>query len=207
MSGDVHVRICEGLRVRFPRATLLVVTAASKELLENKVIPILVKALACVGLELSEEKTRITQINEGFDFLGFNVRKYRDGKLLIKPAKANIKRFLQEIRTIIKNGVALPTEQLIHTLNSRLTGWVNDYRTVVSSKVFAKIDSEIFQALQRRGYKRHARKGKHWIVKKYFTRLGEDNWVFHCKVKDKEGKSKLLYEERNEYKDTTSRQN
>ena len=170
-----------------------VVTAASKELLENNVIPILVKALAKVGLELSVEKTRITQINDGFDFIGFNVRKYRDGKLLIKPAKANIKRFLQEIRTIIKKGVALPTEQLIHMLNSRLTGWVNYYRTVVSSKVFAKIDSEIFQALQRWGYKRHARKGKRWIVKKYFTTLGEDNWVFHCKVKDKECKSKLLY--------------
>jgi len=117
-----------------------VVTAASKELLEGKVIPTLTEALAKVGLELSIEKTKITRIDEGFDFLGFNVRKYKDGKLLIKPAKANVIRFLKEIRTIIKKGVALPTEQLIHTLNSRLTGWVNYYRTVVSSKVFAKID-------------------------------------------------------------------
>jgi len=170
-----------------------VVTAASKELLEGKVIPTLTEALAKVGLELSAEKTKITRIDEGFDFLGFNVRKYKDGKLLIKPAKANVTRFLKEIRTIIKQGVALPTEQLIHTLNSRLTGWVNYYRTVVSSEVFAKIDHEIFFAHLRWAYKRHARKGKKWIVNKYFTTLGGDNWRFHCTVEDKKGNPKTLY--------------
>ena len=170
-----------------------VVTAASKELLEGKVIPTLTEALAKVGLELSTEKTKITRIDEGFDFLGFNVRKYKDGKLLIKPAKANVIRFLKEIRTIIKKGVALPTEQLIHTLNSRLTGWVNYYRTVVSSKVFAKVDHEIFFALLRWACKRHARKGKKWIVNKYFTTLGGDHWRFHCTVEDKKGNPKTLY--------------
>ena len=109
-----------------------VITALSKELLTDKVIPKLKEALTKVGLELSSTKTKITHINDGFDFLGFNVRKYKNGKLLIKPAKANIKRFLSEIRTTIKKGVALPTEQLIHTLNSRLTGWVNYYRASVA---------------------------------------------------------------------------
>jgi len=170
-----------------------VVTAASKELLTDKVMPILVDALANVGLELSPTKTKITHIDDGFDFLGFHVRKYKNGKLLIKPAKANVKRFLQEIRTTIKKGVALPTEQLIHTLNSRLTGWVNYYRTSVSSEVFAKVDHEIFQALMRWACKRHARKGKKWIVKKYFTRRGGDNWRFHCIVKDKKGEPKTLF--------------
>jgi len=170
-----------------------IVTAATKELLENKVKPILERRLACVGLELSNTKTKITHINDGFDFLGFNVRKYRNGKLLIKPAKANIKRFLKEIRTIIKKGVALPTEQLIHILNTRLTGWVNYYRSSVSSEVFSKVDHEIFQALMRMSYKRHARKGKNWIAKQYFTTLGGDNWRFHCITKDKKGKKKPLY--------------
>lgn len=128
-----------------------------------------------------------------FDFLGFNVRKYTNGKLLIKPAKANIKTFLKEIRTTIKKSVALPTEHLIHTLNSRLTGWVNYYRTSVSSKVFSTIDHELFAALLRWGMKRHARKGKRWIVKHYFTALGGNNWRFYCTIKDKEGKPKLLY--------------
>jgi RNA-directed DNA polymerase len=170
-----------------------VITASSKEVLTNKVIPLLTKALAKVGLELSSTKTKITHIDDGFDFLGFNVRKYKNGKLLIKPAKANVIRFLQEIRATIEKGVALPTEQLIHTLNSRLTGWVNYYRTSVSSDVFAKIDHEIVHALLRWGMKRHARKGKKWIVKKYFTSFKGNNWQFHCMTEDKKGNPKPLY--------------
>ena len=170
-----------------------VVTASSKELLEEKVMPQLVQALAKVGLELSTSKTKITHINDGFDFLGFNVRKYKNGKLLIKPSKAGIKRFLKAIREIIKKGIAWTTEQLIYTLNNRITGWSNYYRTSVSSKVFAAIDHEIFAILLRWGYKRHARKGKRWIVKHYFTTIGGDHWRFYCKTKDKTGKQKLLY--------------
>lgn len=170
-----------------------VVTAASKELLEEKVMPLLVEALAKVGLELSTAKTKITYIDDGFDFLGFNVRKYKNGKLLIKPSKAGIKRFLKTIKEIIKKGVALPTEQLIHALNSRLTGWTNYYRSSVSSRVFSMIDNEIYHALMRWALKRHARKGKRWIVNKYFTTFGEDHWRFHCIIKDKAGKKKSLY--------------
>jgi RNA-directed DNA polymerase len=66
---------------------------------------------------------------------------------LIKPAKANVKRFLKEIKMIIRKGVAWKTEELIYTLNRRLTGWVNYYRSSVASKVFAKVDHEIIQAL------------------------------------------------------------
>jgi RNA-directed DNA polymerase len=67
-------------------------------------------------------KTKITHINDGFDFLGFNVRKHTDGKLLIKPAKANVKAFLQDIRTAIRKGVALPTEHLIHRDHTKSGG-------------------------------------------------------------------------------------
>jgi RNA-directed DNA polymerase len=63
-----------------------IVTANSKELLENKIQPVIEKFLKERGLTLSEEKTRITHIDEGFDFLGFNIRKYK-GKLLTKPSK------------------------------------------------------------------------------------------------------------------------
>jgi RNA-directed DNA polymerase len=170
-----------------------VVTAASQELLEQKVKPILEKALGKVGLELSTKKTKITHIKEGFDFLGFNVRKYRNGKLWIKPSKANITRFLRETRTLIKKGVAWPTDQLICALNDKITGWVNYYRTVVSSKVFSKIDNEIFLALKRWGLKRHARKGKRWIINHYYTRYKGDNWRFHCKFVDKRGNKRTRF--------------
>jgi RNA-directed DNA polymerase len=131
--------------------------------------------------------------NDGFDFLGFNVRKYENGKLLIKPSKESIKRLLKKIKEIIKKGIALPTELLIHSLNNCITGWVNYFRSSVSSDVFSTIDHEIFLALMRWGYKRHPRKGKRWIVKHYFTTLGGDHWRFYCKSKDKTGKQKLLY--------------
>ena len=170
-----------------------IVTAASKELLTDKVIPILKEALNEVGLELSEKKTRITMIEEGFDFLGFNVRKYKNGKLLIKPSKAGVTRFLQEIRALIKKSGGIPTEQLIRQLNPKITGWTNYYRTAVSSKIFAKIDAEIYLALYRWGLKRHPRKGKRWIIDQYFTRAGLNFWRFHCIIKDKEGNKKPLY--------------
>jgi len=169
-----------------------IVTAATKEILEDIILPILHSALKELGLELSMEKTKITHIKDGFDFLGFHFRKY-SGKLLIKPSKANIKSFLKEIKLVIKKCVALPTDKLIYTLNSRLTGWVNYYRTSVASKVFLTVDAEIFYSLMRWTLNRHHRKGKPWIVKKYFTSLGGDNWRFHCKIKDRTGKQKLLY--------------
>lgn len=170
-----------------------IVTADSKDVLENRILPRLVERLQTVGLELSMSKTKITSIDAGFDFLGFHFRKYSDGKLLIKPSKANIRTFLKEIKTLIRKSAALPTDKLIHALNLRLTGWINYYRSSVASKVFSMIDSEIFKALRRWAYKRHARKGKSWIVKKYFTRLGGDNWRFFCMSKDKNGNQKPLY--------------
>ena len=94
-----------------------VVTAASAELLKDEVMPKLVAFLKTVGLELSIEKTKITSIEEGFDFLGFNIRKYKDGKVITKPSKAGIKAFLKKVRDFIKKGVALPTHQLIYALN------------------------------------------------------------------------------------------
>jgi RNA-directed DNA polymerase len=170
-----------------------VVTAVSETLLKEKVIPILKEALSEVGLELSEEKTKITQITDGFDFLGFNIRKYKNGALLIKPSKAGVTRFLREIKCTIKLGIALPTEVLIHQLNQKLTGWVNYYRHAVSSKVFAKVDSEIFLALKRWCLKRHPRKGKRWIMRKYLKSVGNNHWRFYCVVKDKDAKKKFIY--------------
>jgi RNA-directed DNA polymerase len=200
LSGlEAKLRACTEYRRNKEKINMIayaddfIVTAASKDLLEKKVMPILVQALDKVGLELSTTKTKITHIDDGFDFLGFNVRKYRNGKLLIKPSKAGIKRFLKVTKEIIRKGVAMPVDQMIHNLNNRLTGWVNYYRSSVSSKVFRKIDNTIFLNLMRWAYKRHARKGKQWIVKKYFTSVGGDHWRFYCKTKDKYGKGKLLY--------------
>ena len=58
------------------------------------------------GLELSPKKTVITHVEKGFDFLGQNVRRYPNGKLLIKPSKKNVKTFLEGIRRTIKAALA-----------------------------------------------------------------------------------------------------
>jgi len=124
-------------------AVVFIVTAASEQLLIGKVIPTLKTSLKEVGLELSIEKSRITKIESGFDFLGFNIRKYHE-KLLIKPSKASIKSFLKDVRATIKSAGAQPTEILIHRLNQKITGWTNYYKGGVSSKIFASIDSKNF---------------------------------------------------------------
>jgi RNA-directed DNA polymerase len=123
-----------------------IITRASKEVLETKVKPAVVAFPKERGLELSDEKTRITHIDDGFAFLGFNVRKYA-GKLFIKPSKGTIKSFLDRIREIIKVNVATKTDDLIRQLNSKVRGWINYFRHVVAKKTFSYVDDQVFRAL------------------------------------------------------------
>ena len=91
-----------GLKMNMVRyADDFIITGTSKEWLEQKVKPAVVQFLAERGLVLSPEKTKITHISEGFDFLGQNVRKY-GGKLLIKPSARNVKAFLDRVRETIR---------------------------------------------------------------------------------------------------------
>ena len=119
------------------------------------------------GLSLSPEKTKITHINEGFDFLGMNIRKY-NSKLIIKPAKSSVKRFLADIRDIIKHNKTAKTENLIHLLNPKIRGWSNYYRHVCSKKTFNYVDNNIFESIWRWSVRRHPNKGTGWIKNKYF---------------------------------------
>lgn len=169
-----------------------VITAANEEVLNNKVIPTIKEFLAERGLELSKEKTKITHISQGVDFLGFNIRKY-NGKLLIKPSKGNIKSFLKEIKETIKSNIPLQTDKLIHLLNPKIIGWSNYYKSVVSSEIFSYVDHRTFKALISWINHRHPNKGKRWTFKKYFTSYRLNNWRFHARVKDREGEVKPLY--------------
>lgn len=163
-----------------------VITGNSKELLENIIKPAITGFLSERGLTLSEEKTAIVSISQGFDFLGFNVRKY-GSKLLIKPAKSSIKSFLEVMRKEIKAGIALPTASLIGLLNRKLTGWVNYYRHVVAKAIFSKIDSVIFWALYRMIRRKHSRKSKGWLYRKYYGSRGFRRWIFHASWRTKNG--------------------
>jgi len=165
----------------------LIVTGRTKELLENEVKPLVCEFLADRGLELSPEKTRITHIEEGFDFLGQNVRKY-NGKLLIKPSKKNVKSLLDKVRGIIKANKQTKAETLIVLLNPVVRGWAYYHRHVVSSATFSKIDSVVFDCLWRWARRRHPQKPSRWIFDKYFERLNGRRNVFHAKSLDKQGK-------------------
>jgi RNA-directed DNA polymerase len=169
-----------------------IVTASYKEILEEKVIPTIEGFLQERGLEISQEKSRICHIAEGFDFLGFNIRKYR-GKLLIKPSKASIKRFLKEIRNTIKVHKAVKTEDVINLLNPKIRGWVNYFRSSVSSKVFALIDHEIFKSMWHWMKRRHPGKSKSWVQGKYFKSLGLDRWQIYAATKTKDGRKYHLH--------------
>jgi RNA-directed DNA polymerase len=168
-----------------------VITGSSKELLENHIKPKVADFLKERGLELSEEKTKITHIDQGFDFLGHNVRKY-NGKLLIKPSKKNVKCFLKEIRRTIKTNSSVKTETLIYLLNPKIRGWANYFRHVVSSKVFSYVDDQIFRALFNWAKRRHPNKGIRWVEDKYYRSEGSRNWIFSAEVNKTGGQVKYV---------------
>jgi Retron-type reverse transcriptase len=145
--------------------------------LANMVLPLLENFLAERGLTLSPEKTRITHINDGFDFLGMNIRKYI-GKLLIKPSPQKVKEFLKRVRQTIKDNPTVSQRTLIWHLNPILKGWARYYRHVVSKKIFHKVSHEIWKALWRWACRRHPKKGTGWIRKKYFRSVNFRHWVF-----------------------------
>ncbi|PMN24258.1 group II intron reverse transcriptase/maturase [Vibrio splendidus] len=154
-----------------------VVTCSSKEVLVNDIKPLIAGFLAERGLALSEEKTKITHIDDGFDFLGFNHRKYK-GKLLIKPSKSNTLLFLRNLRELIKKHATIPVNDLIKLINPKLRGWANYYRHCVAKQIFGYVGHKLFQALWYWAVRRHPTKSKDWVVHKYFlNRKGQ--WQFH----------------------------
>lgn len=167
-----------------------IITGASREVLERKIKPAVEAFLRERGLKLSQEKTQITHIEHGFDFLGFNVRKY-NGKLLIKPSKKNVFSFLAKIRDIIRSNRTVAAVELIRKLNSKIRGWTNYYRHVVSKKTFAYIENQIFHAIWRWARRRHPNKGATWVKKKYFRTQGLRQWIFSAKTQHKQGQ--LIY--------------
>lgn len=154
-----------------------IITSAEKEVLEREIKPMLVEFLAERGLELSEEKTVITHIGDGFDFLGFNIRKFK-GVLLTQPSKKCVKKFLDGIRYTIDSNKSCRQETLIRLLNPKITGWANYYRCGASSKTFQRVDDQIFRKLWQWAKRRHPKKGKRWIANKYFHFYKTRRWRF-----------------------------
>jgi len=179
--------------IRYADDFVIVCASEQKaELIKEKIATFLKDS---IGLELSDEKTKITHISEGFDFLGFNVRKYtlrsprskyhQIGKLLIKPQKEKVINFLRRIQEVLNNNKTAKQESIIHMLNPMLQGFGMYYRFAVSKKTFSHIGSRLWTMLWRWAKRRHPKKSKKWIVKKYFETEGKRKWVFKDSIGNK----------------------
>jgi RNA-directed DNA polymerase len=134
-----------------------------------------------VGFTLSEEKTKITHIYKGFDFLGFNFRKYptkmKGGKvkytLSIRPQKEKVNNLLEDCKEILDSHKTATQQNIILLLTPKLVGWAMYYRHVVATRTFSRIDGKLWDKLYRWAKRRHRNKSKGWIMNKYFQRTSE----------------------------------
>jgi RNA-directed DNA polymerase len=153
-----------------------IVTGDSEALLREEVTPVVAAFLAERGLRVSEEKTRIVHIEEGFDFLGQNVRKYH-GKLSIKPAQKAVQKVLDHIRGMLTCHPMAKPATVIRRINPVLRGWVHDHRHVWSKQTFASVDVPIGQALTKWAQRRHPKQSKTWMKARSFASRGGHHGV------------------------------
>jgi len=165
-------------KVNFVRyADDFIITGSSKEQLENEVKPLVEQFMSERGLQLSPEKTCITHIENGFDFLGQNLRKY-GGKLLITPSKKNMHAFLEKVRDTIRSNRATKQEHLIKLLNPIIRGWAYYHRHIGANSAYRKVRMELWYSLWRWAARRHSNKSSSWIFHRYWDCYGESKRCF-----------------------------
>ncbi len=178
-------------KVNFMRyADDFIATGATEQILEQKVKPASAVFLTPRGLELSEQKTVITHISEGFNFLGHTLRRFGN-KLLTTPAKSNVKAFREKVRLCIQSARGQSQEKLLRKLNPLIRGWANYYRHGASKRTFDRLDYDIYWQLWRWAKRRHPNKPVKWIVRKYFTATGKSGH-FSVRLTKDQGTSHVL---------------
>lgn len=171
-----------------------IVTASDENYLKRTVLPAIQDFLTVRGLSLSDDKTHITHIETGFDFLGQNVRKYK-GKLLIKPSKKNIKTFLDKVHEVVKNLSNVRTIHLIETLTPMIRGWALYHRHIVAKETFAYIDHAITMMLWRWAKRRHSgNKKMMWLKNRYFIRNKGKDWILYDTAEDNDKEKVTLFQ-------------
>ena len=170
-----------------------IITGISQELLKNEVLPTVEAFMAERGLTLSKEKTLITHIEQGFNFLGQNVRKY-NGKMLIKPSKKNVQTLLKNIQDYLNSHKTAPAAAIITKLNPMIRGWCNYHRWICASEAFKYVDYRIWKMLWKWCRRIHSNRRKRWIKNKYFKTVGSRSWVFSApRPKGEDGYYRLFY--------------
>ncbi len=137
--------------------------------------------LAPRGLVFNEDKTRITPLDQGVDFLGFNIRRYPNGKLLTKPSNAALRRIRLKLSTEMKRLRGSNADAVTATLNPIITGWAAYYRIGVSKRAFAALDAHVWRVVYKWARFRHSNKPMYWVKARYFGAFNParaDKWVF-----------------------------
>ena len=165
-----------------------VVVAETKEILEQTVKPAIQKFMAERGLRLSEEKTVITHIHEGFDFLGKTVRKFNT-QLIVQPSKAAAKSVVEKLGTLLRQSRSIPYAVLLRKLNRLLRGWGNYHRFTSSSRVFSRVDYYLLQGIWRWIKRQHKGKRLRKHLSKYFAK---GLWTHSAWTTDAKGSAKLI---------------
>lgn len=142
-----------------------------------EIIKVIEEFLKIRGLTLSLAKTKVTTIQQGFDFLGWNFRKY-SGKLIVKPSSKSISKVVKTMSQVIRKGASSTQSQVIKRLNQILRGWTNYHQPVCAKETFGKIDKILWGMLYHWAKRRHRNKSKQWIIKKYWYTVGTRKWVF-----------------------------
>ena len=159
-----------------------IITANNREVLDE-MTPRIEAFLSERGVSLSKEKTKITHISEGFDFLGQNIRKHARpdgqlGKIQITPSNASFQRIKDKIKLLTKRHRGATPEALIEKLNPVLRGWANYHRHIICAETFGKLDSFVWGRLYRWCKRRHPDKTGRWIAKRYFLQGQSSEWRF-----------------------------
>ena len=165
-----------------------VVVAETKEILEQTVKPAIQKFMAERGLRLSEEKTVITHIHAGFDFLGKTVRKFNT-QLIVQPSKAAAKSIVEKLGTLLRQSRSIPYAVLLGKLNRLLRGWGNYHRFTCSSRVFSRVDYYLLQGIWRWIKRQHKGKRLRKHLSKYFAK---GLWTHSAWTTDAKGSAKLI---------------
>lgn len=181
---------CYRPKVNFVRyADDFIITGRSKELLENEVKPLVEQFMSERGLQLSPEKTCITHIDQGFDFLGQNLRKY-GGKLLITPSKKNMHAFLEKVRGEIRSNRTAKQEQMIRLLNPIIRGWAYYHRHIEAGSAYRKVRMALWYSLWRWATRRHPNKSSGWMLNRYWDCYGQRKWYFSTHASSQAQKSR-----------------
>lgn len=185
---EEKIQACEAFIVRY--ADDFVVASRKESNLKEALLQI-EAFLKTRGLEVNMDKTRVTDIETGFDFLGFHLREYPDpdrakgnkqGIFLVKPTRQNVVKICKKISETVSKHANASAGRLIMVLNPILRGWAEHYRTASSRTAFRNISNHVYNKLKKWVYKKHRRagrrKGLHLYFKAVKSASRERNWIF-----------------------------